>query len=80
MCCVRAAALQEMLARALYALEMAWHPQFDVRTANCRLEFQVEENQALFVALFRHVQVQCAFCWDPNLPLCTSQALLYPAP
>ncbi|KAF5841607.1 transcriptional repressor TCF25-domain-containing protein [Dunaliella salina] len=47
---------EETLLRALYALEMAWHPAFDIRTANCRLDFQVPENRALFVTLFRHVQ------------------------
>lgn len=47
-----------MLARALYCLEMGWHHTFDVRTANCRLDFEADENRGLFLALFRHVQVQ----------------------
>jgi hypothetical protein len=33
------------VAAALYALESAWHPQFDIRTANCRLDFEREENR-----------------------------------
>jgi hypothetical protein len=54
--------VQEVLQRALHALEMAWHPQFDVRTANCRLDFEVPQNRPLFLALFKHVQVSvCAF-------------------
>lgn len=50
---------QEVLARALYALEAAWHPQFDIKAAQCRLDFEVEENRGLYGALFRHVQVRC---------------------
>lgn len=43
--------------RALYALEAAWSPGFDPATARCRLDIEVPENRALFVALFRHAQV-----------------------
>lgn len=51
-------ATEECLARALYCLEMAWHPSFDVASgSSCRLDYQVEENRPLFVALFRHIQV-----------------------
>ena len=33
---------EECLSRALYCLEMAWHPSFNVASgANCRLDFQV---------------------------------------
>ncbi|MEW5297992.1 MAG: hypothetical protein WDW36_001159 [Sanguina aurantia] len=46
---------EEVLSRALYALEMAWHPSFSIGTAACRLEYEVEENRPLFVALFRHI-------------------------
>ncbi len=38
-------------------LEMAWPPAFDVGSGNCRVDFQVEENRPLFIALFRHIQV-----------------------
>ncbi|KAG2488363.1 hypothetical protein HYH03_013053 [Edaphochlamys debaryana] len=47
---------EEMLDRALWALEAAWHPSFSPAAAACRLDFGVEENKALFGALFRHVQ------------------------
>jgi hypothetical protein len=43
--------------RALYALEAAWCPGFDPAAAACRLDIEVAENRALFVALFRHAQV-----------------------
>ncbi|GFH20515.1 uncharacterized protein HaLaN_17652, partial [Haematococcus lacustris] len=48
---------EDTLARALYACEMAWHPLFDIRSANCRLDFEVEENRGMFMALFKHIQV-----------------------
>ncbi|GIM07875.1 hypothetical protein Vretimale_11930 [Volvox reticuliferus] len=47
---------EEMLDRALWALESAWHPSFQPATATCRLDYAVDENRALFGALFRHVQ------------------------
>ncbi|KAK9829524.1 hypothetical protein WJX72_006318 [[Myrmecia] bisecta] len=47
---------EEMLERCLYALEMAWHPWFNPAAANCRLNYSVEANRPLFVALFRHMQ------------------------
>ncbi|KAL6754257.1 transcriptional repressor TCF25-domain-containing protein [Haematococcus lacustris] len=47
---------EDTLARALYACEMAWHPLFDIRSANCRLDFEVEENRGMFMALFKHIQ------------------------
>ncbi|GLC35077.1 hypothetical protein PLESTM_000276900 [Pleodorina starrii] len=47
---------EEMLDRALWMLESAWHPSFQPATATCRLDYGAEENRALFGALFRHVQ------------------------
>lgn len=47
----------EVLERALYGFEMAWHPAFSPATANCRLDFAHTPNRSFFVALFRHTQV-----------------------
>lgn len=47
---------QEVLNRALYALEAAWHPSFDLRNGTARLSYELPENRALFTALFRHLQ------------------------
>ncbi|GIL60027.1 hypothetical protein Vafri_14657 [Volvox africanus] len=47
---------EEMLDRALWMLESAWHPAFQPAIAVCRLDYAAEENRALFGALFRHVQ------------------------
>lgn len=49
---------EEMLARALYALECAWHPAFSPAAAACRLDYEDEANRPLFTALFRHLQVR----------------------
>ena len=49
---------EEVLNRALYALEMAWHPAFDPSRGRCRLDIEEPENRPLFVALFRHAQVR----------------------
>lgn len=46
----------DFLARGLYALEMAWPPQFVPTVDRCRLAL-VDENLALFNALFRYIQV-----------------------
>ncbi len=43
--------------RALYALEAAWHPAFNVASGDCRLDFEVAENRALFTCLHRRMQV-----------------------
>ena len=53
---------EEVLERALYAFEMAWHPAFNPVTASCRLEFAHPPNRGFFVALFRHIQVGAPLC------------------
>ena len=47
-----------MLGRALYALEMAWHPQFSPASGTARLDFAEPANRLFFDALFRHIQVR----------------------
>lgn len=47
----------DMLCRALYALEGAWVHGFDPTTGNVRLDFENAPNRGLFLALFRHAQV-----------------------
>ena len=43
---------EEMLERALYALEMAWHPAFSPAAANAHVPYE-EPNAPLFTCLFR---------------------------
>ena len=47
----------DVLERALYALEMAWHPKFGAaaQEGRARLAFDKEANRPLFAALFQHV-------------------------
>jgi hypothetical protein len=46
---------EEMLERALYALEMSWHPSFSPAAANVALPYS-EQNAPLFICLFRYTQ------------------------
>jgi hypothetical protein len=43
---------EEMLERALYALEMAWHPSFSPAAASMHVPYE-EANAPLFTCLFR---------------------------
>jgi hypothetical protein len=59
-CAVLCCALQtadDLLCRALYALEGAWVHGFDPTTGNVRLDFESAPSRGLFLALFRHAQV-----------------------
>ena len=57
LCCAVQTA-DDMLCRALYALEGAWMHGFDPTTGNVRLDFENAPNRGLFLALFRHAQVR----------------------
>ncbi|EFN53652.1 hypothetical protein CHLNCDRAFT_136380 [Chlorella variabilis] len=46
---------EEMLERALYALEMAWHPSFSPAAASMHVPYE-EPNAPLFTCLFRYMQ------------------------
>jgi hypothetical protein len=54
-----AARSTEMLERALYALEVAWHPSLvaGLTTATARMDGNAAENKPLFDAMFRHINV-----------------------
>ena len=43
----------EMVERALYALESAFHPCFNLASGECHLDYRRQENRAIFIALFR---------------------------
>lgn len=47
----------EMVERCLYVLETSWNISFKPYDGNCRLCFDVLENRALYVALFRYSQL-----------------------
>ncbi|XP_075228649.1 nuclear localized protein 1 [Lycorma delicatula] len=61
----------ELVERALYCLECAFHPSFNLATGNCRLDYRREENRALYVALFKHLTfVGARACYRTALELC----------
>ena len=46
------------------ALEMAWHPYFNIFTAKTRMEFSEPLNRPLFLALFKQMQVRQIHCLE----------------
>ena len=48
---------EDYLQRAVYALEMAWHPRANPVTADVTLSYDEPINRPLFKALFLHAQV-----------------------
>nr|CAG4651240.1 EOG090X0BCY [Simocephalus serrulatus]SVE94435.1 EOG090X0BCY [Simocephalus serrulatus] len=61
----------ELIERALYILESAFHPSFNLASGNCRLEYKRQENRALFLALFKHlVYIGLRGCYRTALEFC----------
>lgn len=57
--------------RALYSLECAFHPLFNLAKGNCRLDYRSQENRALFITLFKHLTfVGQRACYRTALELC----------
>ncbi|KAJ8682073.1 hypothetical protein QAD02_017865 [Eretmocerus hayati] len=60
-----------LIERALFYLEYAFHPLFNLTTANCRLDYKKQQNRALFITLFKHlVLVGGRACYRTSLELC----------
>jgi len=61
----------QFIERALYCLECAFHPTFNLASGNCRLDYRKQENRALFVALFKHMCfVGARACYRTALEFC----------
>ncbi|XP_042222983.1 transcription factor 25-like isoform X2 [Homarus americanus] len=61
----------QLIERALYVLESAGHPLFNIATGTCRLQYRQQENRSLFIALFRHIlNVGKKGCYRTALELC----------
>lgn len=61
----------ELIERALYILESAFHPSFNLASGNCRLEYKQQENRALFLAIFKHlVSIGLRGCYRTALEFC----------
>nr|XP_033797136.1 transcription factor 25 [Geotrypetes seraphini] len=46
---------RELIERALFSLECAFHPVFSLTSGSCRLDYRRPENRAFFLALFKHM-------------------------
>lgn len=71
----------ELVERALYCLECAFHPLFTVTAVSggggeigqggCRLDYKRQENRAIFITLFKHLMnVGGRACYRTALELC----------
>ncbi|KAJ6657158.1 hypothetical protein lerEdw1_002747 [Lerista edwardsae] len=45
----------DLIERALYTLECAFHPMFSLTSGACRLDYRRSENRAFYLALFKHM-------------------------
>lgn len=45
----------ELIERALYCLEYAYHPLFNPTHGNCRLDYRRQENRAFYIVIFKHL-------------------------
>nr|XP_013801633.1 PREDICTED: transcription factor 25 [Apteryx mantelli mantelli] len=46
---------RDLIERALYSLECAFHPVFSLTSGSCRLDYRRPENRAFYLALFKHL-------------------------
>ncbi|XP_063169216.1 ribosome quality control complex subunit TCF25 [Candoia aspera] len=46
---------RDLIERALYTLECAFHPVFSLTSGTCRLDYRHPENRAFYLALFKHL-------------------------
>ncbi|XP_054275813.1 transcription factor 25 [Macrosteles quadrilineatus] len=61
----------ELIERALYCLECAFHPSFNLVTGTCRLDYRKQENRALYLAVFKHLTfVGARACYRTALEFC----------
>lgn len=61
----------EFTERALYYLECAFHPLFNITTALCRMDYRKQQNRALFITLFKHLNfLSGRACYRTCLEFC----------
>ncbi|KAI4470318.1 nulp1-related [Holotrichia oblita] len=61
----------EFIERALYCLECAFHPLFNIAQGNCRLDYRRQENRSLYITLFKHLLfVGGRACYRTALEFC----------
>jgi len=70
----------ELVERTLFALESSFHPCFNLLSGNCHLDYRHQENRAIFIALFRHLNfVGARACYRTALELCKILLTLDPS-
>jgi len=70
----------ELIERALYFIEAAFHPLFSPLQGDSHLEYRRQENRSLFVAMFRHIHfVGSRACYLTALSLCKLLVSLDPS-
>lgn len=47
----------ELVQRALYCLECAFHPSFSVTLGNCRLDYRLQQNRLLYLFIHCYILV-----------------------
>lgn len=47
---------RDLIERALYSFECAFHPVFSLTSGTCRLDYCRPENRGFYLALFKHIQ------------------------
>ncbi|XP_043286243.1 transcription factor 25 [Venturia canescens] len=45
----------ELIERAVYCMECALHPSFNIATGKCRLSYKKQANRAFYITLFKHM-------------------------
>ncbi|XP_023012489.1 nuclear localized protein 1 [Leptinotarsa decemlineata] len=61
----------DLIERALYILEYAYHPLFNVAQGNCRLDYRRQENRALYITMFKHLLfLGGKACYRTSLEFC----------
>lgn len=61
----------ELVERALFALECAFHPSFNVALGCCRLDYKRQQNRSFYVAIFKHIlYVGGRACYRTALEFC----------
>ncbi|XP_003746619.2 transcription factor 25 [Galendromus occidentalis] len=65
----------DLIERALYILEKAFHPSFNLHSGKCRLDYACKPNRALYITLFLHAyHISLKGC--PRTALEVSKAIL----
>eukprot|EP00039_Didymoeca_costata_P015952 m.278259 g.278259 ORF g.278259 m.278259 type:complete len:690 (-) comp16315_c0_seq13:2983-5052(-) len=61
----------DLVERAIYSYENAFHTLFNVSAGNCRLDYNIFENRGFYLAMFRHIRsLGNRGCWRTAFEFC----------